>query len=179
MTIQLCSATDAVAVAAFYQRNAVHLAPWEPRRPADFHHVESWQQRLLHREQEQLAGNAAYFLQYDEELGNVIAMCTINGVIRGPFQAGYLGYCVDQQYQGQGIMKALCQHTIDFGFNQLSLHRLMANYMPHNLRSAYLLKQLGFVEEGLAKNYLFINGKWQDHVLTAKLNPNPIEPVIC
>ena len=46
----------------------------------------------------------------------------------------------------------------------------MANYMPDNLRSAALLKRLGFEVEGLAKNYLYINGQWRDHVLTSLTN---------
>jgi ribosomal-protein-alanine N-acetyltransferase len=48
------------------------------------------------------------------------------------------------------------------------------------VRSARHLDRLGFVREGLAKDYLFIDGAWRDHVLTALVNPqfNPawIEP---
>jgi ribosomal-protein-alanine N-acetyltransferase len=46
----------------------------------------------------------------------------------------------------------------------------MANYMPANERSGKLLSRLGFEREGLAKRYLYINGRWEDHVLTALLN---------
>ena len=59
------------------------------------------------------------------------------------------------------------QKLIPFILEDIGLHRIMANYMPANLRSANLLKRLGFVIEGFAKNYLKINGKWEDHVLTA------------
>ena len=45
----------------------------------------------------------------------------------------------------------------------------MANYMPHNSRSAALLFRLGFEKEGVARSYLKIAGKWQDHVLTSKI----------
>ncbi len=43
--------------------------------------------------------------------------------------------------------------------------------MPENERSARLLARLGFVRVGLARNYLFINGAWRDHVLTERINP--------
>jgi ribosomal-protein-alanine N-acetyltransferase len=46
----------------------------------------------------------------------------------------------------------------------------MANYLPQNERSARVLKGLGFVVEGYAKDYLYIDGRWQDHVLTALTN---------
>ena len=52
------------------------------------------------------------------------------------------------------------------------MHRIMANYMPHNQRSGNLLKKLGFVVEGYARDYLLINGKWEDHILTSLNNDN-------
>ena len=61
---------------------------------------------------------------------------------------------------------------IDYLFNVVGLHRIMANYIPGNKRSASLLMRIGFEYEGLAKSYLKIAGQWQDHILTAKLNPN-------
>ncbi|MBE9234176.1 30S ribosomal protein S5 alanine N-acetyltransferase, partial [Cuspidothrix issatschenkoi LEGE 03284] len=47
-----------------------------------------------------------------------------------------------------------------------------ANYMPHNRRSAKVLKRLGFVVEGYATDYLMINGQWEDHILTSLTNPH-------
>ena len=68
-------------------------------------------------------------------------------------------------------MKKLCTHVISYAFDELGLNRVMANYMPSNLRSEALLNRLGFVREGVAKKYLKINGVWEDHVLTSLLNP--------
>jgi ribosomal-protein-alanine N-acetyltransferase len=42
--------------------------------------------------------------------------------------------------------------------------------MVNNHRSGQLLRHLGFLQEGLAKDYVHINGQWQDHILMAKLN---------
>ena len=66
--------------------------------------------------------------------------------------------------------------AIDHVFHALKLHRIMANYMPTNVRSARLLRRLGFVPEGFARDYLFIAGAWQDHVLTALTHPDGITP---
>ena len=52
-------------------------------------------------------------------------------------------------------------------FDELGLNRVMAGYLPHNERSATLLLRLGFEKEGYARRYLKINGKWEDHILTA------------
>ena len=67
-------------------------------------------------------------------------------------------------------MSEAIKKAIDYMFCEQNIHRIMANYMPSNTRSAKLLKKLGFTIEGLAKDYLLINGKWEDHVLTSLTN---------
>jgi len=52
----------------------------------------------------------------------------------------------------------------------MNLHRIMANYVPTNERSASVLKKLGFQVEGYARDYLYLNGKWRDHILTSLTN---------
>ena len=69
-------------------------------------------------------------------------------------------------------MMEILKATTGYMFEVIGLHRIMANYMPENKRSAAVLHRLGFEREGLAKSYLKINGQWRDHVLTSKLNPN-------
>ncbi len=59
------------------------------------------------------------------------------------------------------------ERSIRYIFEELSIQRIMANYMPINTRSAKLLNFLGFTIEGYAKNYLLINGRWEDHILSA------------
>jgi ribosomal-protein-alanine N-acetyltransferase len=65
---------------------------------------------------------------------------------------------------------------IRYIFEAVRLHRIMANYMPRNARSGALLQRLGFVVEGSARNYLYINGKWEDHLLTSLTNPSEVTP---
>jgi ribosomal-protein-alanine N-acetyltransferase len=58
-----------------------------------------------------------------------------------------------------------------FVFGQMRIHRIMANFRPENERSRQLLRRLGFAEEGFARDYLYIDGAWRDHVLTSLVNP--------
>lgn len=172
MDIKQTSVKDAQALSEFYRQNSDHLRIWEPRREEGFHSIEAWVKRLIVREQEQAEGRAAYFIACSANSGEIIATCSLTNIVQAAFQACYMGYSVAEEYQGKGVMKKLCHHVIDYAFNERQLNRIMANYMPKNHRSAALLKRLGFTKEGVAKRYLLINGRWEDHILTALLNPN-------
>ncbi len=182
MKIQLSETTDAQALADYYRDNREHLRPWEPRRAEGFHSLKAWQQRLDERSAEQAAGTAVYLLAYSATAtetnpqAKIVACCSLTGISRGPFQACYMGYSVAQSHERTGAMQALCRHAIEHAFAVLKLNRIMANYMPANHRSGKLLQRLGFKREGFAKNYLHINGRWQDHVLTSLVNPNSNQP---
>ncbi len=67
-------------------------------------------------------------------------------------------------------MREALTPAISYIFDQVGLHRVMANFRPENVRSAQLLERLGFEREGLARSYLRINGVWADHVLTSLFN---------
>ena len=172
MDQRLIEIGDAKALSKFYLRNADHLLPWEPQKESDFHSVNSWSLRLRDRAAEFESGTSAHFLSYDTLTDEIVATCSITNIARGPFQAGNIGYAVCKSREGKGLMKQLCQYVIQFAFDDLDLHRVMANYMPCNQRSEALLNRLGFEREGLARKYLCINGEWEDHVLTSLVNPS-------
>jgi ribosomal-protein-alanine N-acetyltransferase len=112
-------------------------------------------------------GYAVHFAVLDRDSGQMIGACNFSGIIRGAFQACYLGYHIDELHQGRGLMQEALEAGIRYMFETMNLHRIMANYIPDNERSARLLERLGFEREGYAKAYLNIAGRWQDHVLTA------------
>lgn len=102
----------------------------------------------------------------------IIGVIGISNIVRGAMQAAHVGYNMSEHFQGQGYMTEALTEVVEFAFNALNLHRLMANYRPNNLASERVLQKLGFVREGYAKDYLQVNGQWADHILTAKINPN-------
>lgn len=169
----------APAVFAYMERNREHLTPWEPPRAPDFYTEAYWRDRLLVDHEDFDAGRALRLVlrRRDDPGGEVIGVCNFNQIMRGAFQAATLGYSIDQRFVGQGMMREALAGAIAFMFGELGFHRLMANYLPENGRSGQLLRRLGFVVEGYARDYLFINGAWRDHILTALTNPAPITPM--
>ena len=171
LVLLLLNVDEAEALAAFARRNRDHHSPWEPLRGEDYYGVEWWRQNLLDLEEETIAGRAAHFAGYLADGGQLVLRANLSNIIRGVFQAAFLGFAVDQSCEGRGLAFEGVQALVRFAFEELNLHRLMANHRPENKRSAALLDRLGFEREGYAKAYLHINGHWCDHVLMARTNP--------
>ncbi len=69
-------------------------------------------------------------------------------------------------------MTEIVERSVDYLFSELNLHRIAACYIPENIASARVLEKCGFEQEGYARSYLNIAGRWRDHILTAKINPH-------
>ena len=157
---------------AYRQRNAAHLSPWEPTRNTDDGTLEEACQHAAAKSAQAFSdGLAVHFIATDPQSGAMVAGCNFTNIVRGIFQACHLGYSVDHAWQGQGLMQEVVQAGIAYMFGSRGLHRIMANHMPSNVRSEKLLRALGFEREGYARAYLKIAGQWEDHVLTALVNP--------
>lgn len=179
LIIRLPIPRDAARMVAYQQANRAHFAPWSPKTPEGYYTEEYWGDRLSSYLPEFEAGRSVrlIFVRRADPEGPIIGECNFTEVVRGPFQACFLGCNLDIDHVGHGYMKEALGAALRFAFDELRLHRVMANYMPANIRSARLLKGLGFVVEGYARDYLFLADAWQDHVLTALINPRPVEPV--
>lgn len=169
---------DAAALAAFARDNRAHFAEWDPERDEAYFTVEGSRARLEIMLQEAVAGRSLPFVLEHKQAaaGAIIGQCTFSGIVGYPLYAAYLGYGLDHRYVGQSVMHEALRAAIDYCFGTLGLHRIMANHLPTNVRSARLLRRLGFVPEGYARDYLLIAGRWQDHVLTALTHPGWAPP---
>ncbi len=168
---------DVPAIIRFFEDNAERFRPTDPVRPADFLTDELWRTRIEEMEA-MWRDDRAYrlFLFARRDPARVIGFVQFSNVVRGVFHACYLGYAIDGEHEGQGLMSEALRRAITYAFDELHLHRIMANYLPGNTRSAVLLARLGFVAEGYARDYLRIAGRWQDHVLTALRNDRWSDP---
>lgn len=163
---------DARAMARFVTENREHFAPWEPLRPPEYYTEAHWEETLEKSALEARTGRSLrlVFFAAEGDGGEILGQCTFTGIVRGPFQAAFLGYGLHHRAVGKGYMEEALRGAIEHVFTELRLHRVMANYMPVNERSARLLRKLGFTHEGYARDYLHIAGAWEDHVLTSLVN---------
>lgn len=164
---------DAVAMTAFVTENRDHFAPWDPERDEAYFTVAHWRGALAAAVDEAAAGTGLTLVLTPRDAAAgppILGRCTFSGIARGPFQAAYLGYGLARAAEGRGLMTEALRAAIAHAFGPMNLHRIMANHVPANTRSAALLARLGFVREGYARAYLRLDGRWQDHVLTALTN---------
>lgn len=163
---------DAARISNYFTVNRDYLKPWEPMREEAFFSELGWQQRLIKLSELHKMSLGFYLLIIDADSDEMLGTISFSNISRFPFYACNVGYSLAEQAQGKQIMTRALKMACDYMFNEQNLHRVMASYMPHNKRSEAVLQRLGFVHEGQAKDYLLIDGQWQDHNLTSLVNPN-------
>jgi [ribosomal protein S5]-alanine N-acetyltransferase len=152
------------------QESKDFLAPWEPLSPANEFSKFNFRARVKHYQQ-QAKNDAAYsFFIFHQEQGHLLGAITASNIRRGAAQMCSAGYWIGEPYARQGYMGHSLNALVGHAFNGLGLHRVEAACLPSNAASIALLRRCGFSEEGLARKYLKIAGKWQDHLLFARLS---------
>lgn len=161
----------AEAVLDYFLRNKEFLAEWEIRRLPQFYTLEAQEQMLLEDKNNMERGQLLkLWLVKADEPERIIGSVALSNIVKGAFQSCHLGYRLDGEEQGKGYMTEAVREVAAYAFQKLGLHRIEANIMPRNRASLMVTEKLGFYHEGLAKSYLKINGKWEDHIHMVLLN---------
>jgi len=161
--------TDHVEWVALREASRAFLTPWEPTWPSDDLTRSAFRRRLKRYAEDQRSDLAYAFLIFRAADHALMGGITLANIRRGVAQAGAIGYWVGAPFARQGTMTAAVRALIPFCFDTLRLHRLEAACIPGNAASIGLLEKTGFTREGYAREYLCINGAWQDHLLYGRL----------
>ena len=153
---------DARSLLRLKRSSRAHLTPWEatPHGGADPFSMR-WFDGFLRTSH---TVQSRRFLVCRSDDGEIVGQLGLGGIVRGAVQSCYLGYWIGSTFEGQGLMSEAVRLALAHAFGPLGLHRVEANVIPRNRRSASLVRRLGFRPEGLARRYLRIAGRWQDHV---------------
>ena len=168
--LRLPRSGDAAGIADFFSRNRKHLEPWDPSPPPGFFTESFWKPRVAEMQLEFQRKQSLRLHIFLKDTGALIGMANFANLRRGVSQCSGLGYRMDGELQGRGLMTEALAGAIAYVFDELNFHRIEANYIPTNAKSARVLEKLGFEREGLARQYLLIDGEWRNHVLTSLTN---------
>jgi ribosomal-protein-alanine N-acetyltransferase len=163
---------EAAMVEFLVANEAGRFERWGPPAAPAYFTVAFWREKLQ-REVEEFDRDLAvrFVMHLRPDQARIIGSINYTQVFRGAFQACYLGYKIARDCEGRGLMREALHACNEYMFAERRIHRIMANHIPGNERSARLLARLGFVREGVARDYLFIDGAWRDHVLTSLTHP--------
>jgi ribosomal-protein-alanine N-acetyltransferase len=165
LQLKVLDETYAGEVFDYVIRNKEFLREWEVERNPGYYSLAAQRQLLLDDRLTREWGTLfkVWIFKRDEP-DKIIGSVSLSNIVTGAFLSCHLGYRLDQQEQGKGYMTEAIKLITDYAFHELKLHRVEANIMPKNKASLRVVEKLGFHNEGLARQYLKINGNWEDHI---------------
>ncbi|TQR19111.1 GNAT family N-acetyltransferase [Psychrobacillus vulpis] len=168
--IRLLRVSDAEELLLLEVENRDFFQLYSPLKDDRFYSIEGQVERIensISRSEQDTFYSFGIFITENEQLiGNV----TLSEIVRGDLQSCWIGYYLDKRQNGKGYMTEAVKLAVDYGFKELKLHRIEAGVMPHNKASIKVLEKAGFHKEGIAKENVRINGKWEDHQTLAIIN---------
>jgi [ribosomal protein S5]-alanine N-acetyltransferase len=166
LTVRPLSTADADAWRSARQRNAAWLVPWDATVPPGGEARPSSFKNLVRRLTRQARHGTTYpfAIELDHRFAGQV---TVNNVVRGSAMFASVGYWIDKEFAGRGVMPRAVAMVIDHCFTTAGLHRIEVAIRPENSNSLRVVEKLGIREVGYAPKYLHIDGDWRDHRIYA------------
>ena len=167
ITIRNFTPADAEELTNYYIRNKEHLREFEPSRDNSFYEIEVQRKILIESYKQLMVGTGMDLGIYLKD--KLIGKIKVSNIVHGVFKSAFIGYSIDKEHEGKGYMKEAVLLVEKYCKQYLDLHRLEASVLVDNIKSKRVLLKSGFEEIGINKKYLYINGKWRDHITFYKI----------
>ena len=159
---------DAAAWREARVRNADWLRPWEPTNPETPLYQSSLgpyvaMVRTMRREARH-GLTLPWVVTYD---GRFAGQLTVGNILWGSARSASVGYWIDQEFAGRGVIPTALAMALDHSFTVVGLHRIEATIRPENRASRRVVEKLGFHDEGVRRRSLHVDGAWRDHICYA------------
>ncbi len=127
-------------------------------------HAVEWVEGCMDQIDENPRTRIPLVIEIDGELNGSVSLA---GIIPGHKAA--MGYWLDKNYWGQGIMSEAAGTLAEYGLEELGLVRVEASVYTGNLGSARVLENNGFELEGTLRNHARrLDGVITDSLMYAK-----------
>jgi [ribosomal protein S5]-alanine N-acetyltransferase len=161
----------------YYQRNQAYLERWNPSLAEELDGLGGWQ-RLIAAARREYAANRRLLLGLFliDQPSRLIGVLDFKSIVPLPYSSCEVSLAIDQLLSGHGLMLEALSEAIGYVFARYCLKRINAGCCTGNERSLRLLSLLGFRQEGLARQAVFLAGQWQD-VVSLALLPEDFHPI--
>lgn len=147
------------------RRNREWLQPWEASLPPEASLITdvpaTFGQMVRRMRKDARAGRAIPWAILVN--GRLAGQLTVGGITYGSLRSAYIGYWIDKDLAGRGIMPAAVAMACDYCLDVMRLHRIEINIRPENTASLRVVEKIGLRMEGERPKYLHIDGDWRDH----------------
>jgi len=173
LLLKLPSTDYLTEIQDFLYRNRSCFEKYEPKAPENYYTLDF--QQTLAKCELKLAlklSNVRFYVFLKENPSKIIGTVCLHNIIKMPYFSSEVGYKFDEAYQHHGYAREALSLALSVAFYSLGLHKVTARCMPDNTSSRKLLLATGFFEEGIERDSILIQGKWEDHIRYGILNPN-------
>lgn len=71
-------------------------------------------------------------------------------------------YCIGAEFQCRGLATEATKAVIEYGFNQINLHKVQISHNSINNPSKRVIEKSGFKYEGTLRDFFYMDGKYVD-----------------
>ena len=161
-SIRLLVPEDALVVFETADRNRGRLRPWL-----------GWVDRTLGPEDTRAFIDLAIATQGREFAYGIYVDGSFVGAIGlhtdPEHRSAMIGYWVDEEYEGRGLVTRASRALTEVAFRDLSMHRVWLSADPMNTRSCAVADRLGFRLEGIHREDTHADGRFRDTAIYAVL----------
>jgi len=151
------------------ERNLDHLRPWIPwaRQNASREGLAAFVDLSLRRRAEGYGFYAA--IRHRGQIAGTVGLD-----IDQRDRTGEIGYWLDRDLEGRGLVTKSVAAVMERRFGELALHRIEIRCAPGNARSRAVPERLGFLEEGTLRDAEHLGeGEYHDLVIYGRLATDP------
>jgi ribosomal-protein-serine acetyltransferase len=157
--------TDAMPLFAVIDRNRKYLREWLPWLDTSIKPEDTL--LFIRTTQQQFENNDGFAagIWYKNAIVGTIGFHKVDWLNRSV----EIGYWLDADCQGKGIITRACRAFIDHAFNEWHLHRVQIRCATGNQKSCRIPERLGFVREGLQRQAEFLYDHYADLIVYGML----------
>jgi ribosomal-protein-serine acetyltransferase len=163
--IELLHTIHAKELYALIDVNRDHLREWMPwvDSTKSVGNVNDFIKTTMKQYADDLGFQVGIF--YQNEIAGVSGFKPLSNINR----SGELGYWLNKEFEGQGIMTKVNEKIIEIGFRNLDLNKITIQCAEENNKSRAVAERLGFKSDGILRQNEWLYDHFVNHVVYSLL----------